>query len=95
MLNVIKSAAKELKQAMEKVTYQDPWKTQEGGNHYKDFKIQPADFIHANSIPYLEGNVIKYICRHRTKGGLQDLRKAQHYIELLIDLEYRNQLAGE
>ena len=95
MLNVIKSAAKELKQAMEKVTYNDPWKTQEGGNHYKNFKIQPADFIHANNIPYLEGNVIKYICRHRTKGGLQDLRKAQHYIELLIDLEYRNQLAGE
>lgn len=95
MLNVIKSAFKELKHEMEKVTYNDPWKAQEGGNHYKLFKIQPADFIHANNIPYLEGNVIKYICRHRKKGGLQDLRKAQHYIELLIDLEYRNQLAGE
>jgi hypothetical protein len=49
MLNVIKSAAKELKHTMEKIIYQDPWKTQEGGNHYKNFKIQPADFIHADT----------------------------------------------
>lgn len=59
-----------------------------GGNHYKDYKIQPVEFIYANDIPFLEGNVIKYVMRHRQKNGLQDLEKAKHYIELLIKLEY-------
>lgn len=57
------------------------------GNHYKDLKIQPVEYIHANNIPYLEGNVIKYVSRWRNKGGLRDLEKAKHYIELLIELE--------
>ncbi len=61
---------------------------QEGGSHYKDMKIQPVDFIHDNGIPYLEGNVIKYIVRHRSKNGRQDLLKAMHYIEILIAKEY-------
>jgi Protein of unknwon function (DUF3310) len=61
---------------------------QEGGNHYKDLKIQPAEFIHANSIGYFEGNVIKYVCRHKNKNGKQDLQKAIHYLELLIQLDY-------
>lgn len=60
---------------------------QVGGNHYKKFKIQPIEFIHKNDIPFIEGNVIKYICRWRDKNGIQDLEKAKHYIELLIDLE--------
>ena len=63
---------------------------QEGGEHYKRFKIQPIEFIHANSLPYCEANVIKYICRHRDKNGLQDLLKARHYIDLIIELEYQN-----
>jgi hypothetical protein len=63
---------------------------QEGGQHYKAFAIQPIEFIHANAIPYMEANVIKYVCRHRDKNGLQDLRKAIHYLELLIELEYAN-----
>lgn len=62
---------------------------QEGGSHYKDFSIQPIEFIHVNGIPYIEGNVIKYICRHRQKNGLEDLLKAKHYIDLLIQLEYQ------
>lgn len=61
--------------------------TQVGGNHYRDMKIQPVEFIHANNIPYLEGNVIKYLCRWRNKNGIADLEKAKHYIELLIELE--------
>ena len=61
---------------------------QEGGGHYKGFTIQPIEFIHVNAIPYIEGNVIKYICRHRQKNGLEDLLKAKHYIDLLIQLEY-------
>ena len=61
---------------------------QEGGSHYKDMPIQPVEFITKNLIPYLEGNVIKYVCRHRRKNGLEDLKKAQHYIALIMELEY-------
>jgi hypothetical protein len=59
-----------------------------GGNHYKQMKIQPIEFIYENQIPYIESNVIKYICRHKYKNGLQDLEKAKHYIDLLIEKEY-------
>lgn len=52
--------------------------------HYQ-FKIQPIDFILANDIPFCEGNIIKYICRWKLKNGRQDLEKAQHYIQMLID----------
>lgn len=60
---------------------------QVGGNHYKQFKIQPAEFCHVNNIPYLEATAIKYLCRWRNKGGMQDLDKAIHFIELLKELE--------
>ena len=50
-------------------------------------KIQPVEFIHANGIGYFEGNVIKYVSRWRAKGGVEDLKKARHYIDLLIELE--------
>ena len=66
--------------------------TQVGGNHYKDLKIQPIEYIHANGLDYFEGNVIKYITRHRKKNGKQDLEKAKHYIDLLIELEYNETL---
>lgn len=62
-------------------------KTQVGGGHYKDLKIQPVEYIHANGIGYMEGNVIKYVTRWRSKNGIPDLEKAKHYIELLIELE--------
>ena len=64
--------------------------TQEGGQHYKDYIIQPIEFIHANSIPYCEANIIKYVMRHKRKNGVQDLLKAKHYIDILIELEYQN-----
>ena len=60
---------------------------QVGGSHYKQLVIQPWDFIVANEIPFLEGNAIKYLVRWRDKGGLEDLRKARHYVDKLIDLE--------
>lgn len=66
----------------------NPLEKQIGGNHYKDYAIQPIEFIHANKIPFLEANVIKYIMRHKSKNGLQDLEKAKHYLEILINLEY-------
>ena len=71
-------------------TLQSALATQVGGNHYKDLKIQPVEYIHANSIGYMEGNVIKYVSRWRAKNGLKDLEKAKHYIELLIELESAN-----
>lgn len=61
-----------------------------GGNHYKKLKIQPTEFIHANEIPFIEGNIIKYVIRHRDKNGIEDLKKARHYIDLLIQFEYEN-----
>ncbi|MGB4467532.1 MAG: DUF3310 domain-containing protein [Azovibrio sp.] len=63
---------------------------QVGGSHYKDLAIQPVEYIHANNLGYMEGNVIKYVSRWKTKNGLADLEKAKHYIELLIELETTN-----
>ena len=63
---------------------------QVGGNHYKKFKIQPAEFCYKNNIPYLEATAIKYLCRWRDKGGIQDLDKAIHFIELLKEFENAN-----
>jgi len=66
-----------------------PLDSQVGGNHYKDCSIQPVQYIHANKLDYLEGNVIKYITRHRTKGqGKKDIEKAIHYAQLILELEY-------
>ena len=58
---------------------------QVGGNHYRNMAIQPIDFIVANDIRYREANVIKYIVRWRKKNGLEDLLKARHYIDMLIE----------
>lgn len=60
---------------------------QVGGDHYANKPIQPVEYIHANRIPFIEGSVIKYVTRWREKGGLRDLEKAKHFIELLIELE--------
>ena len=62
--------------------------TQEGGSHYKDMAIQPVTFIVKNNIPFLEGNVIKYVCRHANKNGVQDINKAIHYLQLIKELHY-------
>ena len=61
---------------------------QVAGAHYKAMPIQPAVFIHANAIPFLEGCVLKYVCRHKSKGGAEDIRKAIHYCQLILELEY-------
>ena len=59
-----------------------------GGEHYKDFKIQPSVFINENDLGFAEGNVIKYICRHAKKDKKQDILKAIHYCEMIIDRDY-------
>ena len=67
--------------------------TQVGGGHYKDMKIQPVEFIVANKIAYREGNVIKYITRHEKKNGIEDVKKALHYCQMIID-EYKEKDDG-
>lgn len=61
---------------------------QVAGNHYAKYKIQPTEFIHANNVPFIEGNIIKYVMRYKDKNGIEDLKKAKHYIDLLIEFEY-------
>ena len=71
---------------MDKKTAKD---NQIDGEHYKNSKIQPIDFIMANELGFCEGNVVKYIVRYKRKGGLIDLKKARHYIDFLIE-DYEN-----
>jgi hypothetical protein len=65
--------------------------SQIGGNHYKSFKIQPVEFIHINGLGYIAGNIIKYVCRYKVKNGIEDLRKARHYIDMLIESELKEE----
>jgi hypothetical protein len=62
-------------------------KTQVAGSHYKTKTIQPWDFIASNRLGYFEGNIVKYVSRWQDKGGVDDLRKAAHYLQKLIELQ--------
>jgi len=64
------------------------YKKQIGGSHYRRMKIQPSEFINQNKLLFAEGNAIKYICRHTHKGGKEDLKKAKHYIDMIIERDY-------
>lgn len=64
--------------------------TQVAGGHYKEKSIQPWDYIAANDLGYFEGNVVKYVSRWKDKGGVEDLRKARHYIDKLIELNTKD-----
>jgi hypothetical protein len=63
--------------------------TQVAGDHYKNCNIQPVDFIHANGLTYLEGCIVKYISRHKNKNGAEDIKKAMHYCQMILDMEYK------
>lgn len=65
-------------------------KTQVGGDHYRKLPIQPIEYCHANNLGPCETFSIKYITRHRDKGGRQDIEKAIHALQLLLELEYEN-----
>lgn len=65
-----------------------PYKTQQGGDHYKKYRIQPAEFINMNDMFFAEGCAIKYICRHQDKGKAEDIKKAIHYLEMILDRDY-------
>ena len=67
------------------------WKKQIGGKHYIKYKIQPSQFVTENKLLYPEGSVIKYILRHQDKGGKQDLLKAKHFIDMIIERDYEEE----
>jgi len=57
-----------------------------GGNHYKKYPIQPIEFITKNNLGFIQGCIIKYICRYKDKNGIEDLKKIKHYVDLLIEI---------
>ena len=67
-------------------------KKQIAGGHYKKMAIQVVEYCHANNIPFMEGCVIKYVSRWRDKGGIADLEKAKHFLEMLIELETKKKI---
>jgi len=67
-----------------------PTNHQEGGSHYIEMAIQPIEYITSNDLGYLEGNVIKYVSRHKVKGGKEDILKAIHYLQFIIAKYYDN-----
>ena len=65
---------------------------QVGGSHYKDCKIQPVEYIVGNDLTFLEGNITKYVTRHRRKGeGRKDIEKVIHYAEMILEMEYNDE----
>ena len=66
----------------------NPTDTQIGGDHYRNLAIQPVEFITANNLTFLEGCVVKRVCRHRAKNGAEDIRKAIHELQLILRLQY-------
>jgi len=75
------------KEIFKKATY-DSLDKQVGGKHYQNMKIQPAEFINENKLLFAEGNAIKYICRHQFKGKEEDVKKAIHYLEMVLERDY-------
>ena len=73
---------------MFKSTTYDSLEKQVGGIHYSKMKIQPAEFINENKLLFAEGNAIKYICRHRSKGKEKDIDKAIHYLQMIKERDY-------
>jgi len=78
----------QLQPQLEALKMEDSKATQVGGSHYQ-MPIQPIDFIVKNNIPYREANVIKYVVRHRQKNGREDLKKAIHYLQMIME-DYDN-----
>jgi hypothetical protein len=70
------------------VTTPSAFESQIGGGHYKSLSIQPALFSEANGLSFLEGSIVKRICRHRSKNGSEDIRKAIHELTLLLEITY-------
>ncbi len=69
-----------------------PLDIQVGGGHYKTFPIQPVEYCQKNKLPFGESCVVKYVSRHMSKNGIEDLRKARHFLELIAQIEYGEEL---
>src|SRR5208282_703212 len=74
--------------------YSSPLQEQVGGDHYRKYPIQPAEYSSRNNLSFLAGNVVKYVTRYRDKGGAEDIYKAIHYLELILEFEYPALLAN-
>ncbi len=64
------------------------YKKQIGGSHYRNMVLQPSEFINKNRLQFAEGSAIKYICRHSVKGKEEDIKKAIHYLEMILERDY-------
>ena len=71
-----------------KIKGDNPLDKQEGGSHYKDCKIEPVEYITANNLDFMQGNIVKYITRHKNKNGAEDIKKIKHYCDLILKLQY-------
>ena len=65
---------------------------QHGGSHYKDKKIQPIEYITANNLDFCQGNIVKYVTRHKDKNGAEDIRKVIHYAQFILKFEYGEEI---
>jgi len=65
--------------------------SQVGGDHYQHCMIQPAEYISANGLSFFEGNIIKYITRHKSKGRAEDIKKIIQYAEMILEFDYPNE----
>lgn len=73
----------------------DSLSTQVGGDHYRGLPIQPTEFCQRNRLGWCEANVVKYVSRHKCKNGRQDIEKAIHYLQILLEIEYPENKASE
>lgn len=64
---------------------------QVGGDHYCQMAIQPAEYAQINNLNFIEGCVVKYVSRHKKKNGAEDIKKAIHFLNLLLEIEYKQQ----
>jgi len=64
---------------------------QVGGDHYQSLKIHPDEFAHRNNLGFIQGSIIKYVCRYKYKNGIEDLRKAQVYLNWMVEYLEENE----
>ena len=93
-VNPINFECDDCNSVIKEIVESKPSKSQVGGGHYKSMAIQPYEYCERNKLSMLESNVIKYVSRHKAKNGKQDLEKAKHCIDLLIQEYYTDELEG-
>lgn len=79
--------AKKITKPVRQVAAESPLDVQVGGDHYKKLPIQPIEYCMANKLDACQSSVVRYVTRFRDKGGIEDLKKARHFIDLLIEFE--------